>query len=109
MHARKSCAPRLASAADGSARAPGPPVISKTPSVVPTPASSRHADDAHHPALLVVEDVAVEHPVAGVVGDKGNLDALARRDQHRVAPLPILGRPAVSRDHPETYRPRSAD
>ena len=33
--------------------------------------NSGHADDAHHAALLMVEDVAVEHPVAGVIGDEG--------------------------------------
>ncbi len=43
----------------------------------------------------------MEHPVAGVVGDKGYLGALARRDQHRVAPLAVLGRRAIPRDHAE--------
>jgi hypothetical protein len=30
---------------------------------------SRHADNAHHSAFLMVEDVTVKHPVAGIVGD----------------------------------------
>src|SRR6185437_14386374 len=47
---------------------------------------SAHADDAHHPAVLMVEDVAMEHPVAGIVGDERDLGALARRNKHGVAP-----------------------
>src|SRR5207248_5200182 len=48
----------------------------------------RDANDAHHAGLLVVGDVAVKHPIAGVVGDKGEVCALARRQEHGVAPLP---------------------
>src|ERR1051326_4008678 len=44
-------------------------------------------NDAHHPGFLVVGDVAVEHPVARVVGNEGEFRALARRHEHGVAPL----------------------
>src|SRR5579864_1043490 len=41
---------------------------------------SCHADDAHHPAFLVVENVAVKHPVAGIIGNEGDLGTFPRRD-----------------------------
>src|SRR6516164_5560559 len=59
------------------------------------------ANDAHHSGLLVVGDVAVKHPVAGVVGDKGEVGALAWRDEHRVAPLSTGVRLAVPADDPK--------
>lgn len=39
---------------------------------------------------LVFENVAVEHPIAGIVGDEGDLDLLARRNQRRVLPFALL-------------------
>src|SRR3546814_3459451 len=40
-----------------------------------------NADDAHHAGGLVLEDVAVEHPVAGIVSNERDLHPLARRYQ----------------------------
>src|SRR6516164_3413671 len=58
-------------------------------------------NDAHHPGLLMVGDVAVEHPVAGMVGDEGEVGALAGRDELRVAPLSEWIQVAVPADHPK--------
>src|SRR3546814_4128759 len=60
-----------------------------------------HPDDAHHPGRLVLEDVAMEHTVTGVVGDECDLDPLARAHQHGVLPLPMSGRHAVPAQHSE--------
>src|SRR3546814_2695884 len=54
-----------------------------------------------HARGLVLEDVAVDHPVARVVGDERDLDALVRRHQHRVLPLAMAGRRPVAAQHPE--------
>lgn len=43
----------------------------------------------------MLQDVAAEHPVAGIVGDEGNLDALARGEQDRTGPAATE---ATSRD-----------
>src|SRR5260370_4541581 len=83
--ARKSCAPRLASPDGVSARAPATTTVTMSASKSEAHRAimaSCHADNAHHPAFLVVEDVAVEHPVAWVVGDERGLGALARWDPH---------------------------
>src|ERR1051326_6470152 len=53
-------------------------------------------NDAHHPGLLVGGDVAMEHPVAGVVGNEGKFGALARRHEHGVAPFLTRVRFAVA-------------
>src|SRR3990172_1333671 len=37
---------------------------------------SCNSDHAHHAAALVLQDVAVEHPIAGIVGDEPDVDAL---------------------------------
>ena len=34
---------------------------------------------AHHPALLMLDDVTVEHPVAGIVGHEGNFRFFLRQ------------------------------
>src|SRR5581483_4933155 len=60
-----------------------------------------NADHTHHAALLMLQDVTVEHPVAGVVGDEGDLDLLARSHQHGILPLAILGRCSVAADDAE--------
>src|SRR4051812_37705835 len=49
----------------------------------------------------MLEDVAVKHPVAGVVGDEGDFDTLARRQQDGVLPFPESGRLAVTGQHPK--------
>src|SRR3546814_17131155 len=62
---------------------------------------SGHTDRAHHPAGLVSEDVAVEHPVTRVISDEGDLDALVRCAQDSVLPFPVRGGCAAPGDHPE--------
>src|SRR5260370_10507389 len=101
MQVRKSCAPRLASGAGVSALAPSAmaTVAASANKASLDILASRHADDAHHPAFLVVEDVAVKHPVAGVVGDKGDLGPLAWRVFHRVPPPPVPGVPGGPGSH----------
>ena len=42
------------------------------------------ADDAHHAGVHVVEQVAVERPVAGRVGGQVEVDVAAGQDAHRV-------------------------
>src|SRR3546814_15919971 len=62
--------------------------------------SDLDADDAHHARGLVLQDVAVEHPITGIVGGEGDLDALARRHQHGVLPLPMRGGRTVAGNKP---------
>lgn len=57
--------------------------------------------DAHHASGLMFEDVTVKHPVTRVVGDKRDLDLLARRHQHGVLPFAMLRRCAVPGNDPE--------
>lgn len=53
---------------------------------------SDDADHTHHTALLMFQDVAMKHPVAGIVRDQGDLDTFARRQQHRILPFLVAGR-----------------
>src|SRR6516225_1246322 len=62
---------------------------------------SGDAENRHHPGHLVVGDVAMEHPVAGVVGYKRDFDRLARRHQHRIPPFPTWVRFAIAADYAE--------
>src|SRR5262249_39476988 len=50
-------------------------------------AASGDADITHHPGVLVLDDVTMEHPVAGIVGDEGDLHPLLGVDQHGVAEI----------------------
>src|SRR5947207_2336239 len=54
--------------------------------------------NGHHPGLVMVSDVAMEHPVAAVIGDEGDLGSFACGHQHRIPPLPKLVRFAVPAD-----------
>src|SRR5688500_16494632 len=57
------------------------------------------ADAGHHSESLVAEHVAMEHPVARVVGYERDLRAFARCEQYRVQPLPMRrGRPVARED-----------
>ena len=47
------------------------------------------------------DDVAMEHPVAGIVGDEGDLDALLRCDEYRVSPFDRSYREAIPRHDAE--------
>src|SRR3546814_19106546 len=51
-----------------------------------------HPNHTHHARGLVLEDVAVDHPVARVVGYARGLDALVRPHPHRVLPPALAGR-----------------
>src|SRR5262245_13237876 len=62
---------------------------------------SGNSDHTHHAALLVLQDVAVEHPIAGVVGDERNLHFLTGRHQHRIPPFPQAGRDTVTAEDAE--------
>ena len=48
----------------------------------------------HHPGLLVLDDVAVEHPVAGIVGDEGDLGPVLGAEQDGVGPVRRHAAPA---------------
>ena len=48
---------------------------------VPADGGSDHPQIGHHARLLMFDDVAMEHPVAGVVGDEGRLGRLAREKE----------------------------
>ena len=56
---------------------------------------SGDADHPHHAAFLMFQDVAMKHPVPGIVRNQGDLDTFARRQQHRILPFLIRGRLAV--------------
>lgn len=43
-------------------------------------------DDRHQARFLMTHDVAMKHPVAGVVGNEGNPHFFTRLNQHRIAP-----------------------
>src|SRR3546814_4086238 len=62
---------------------------------------SGYSDHTHHAGLQVFEDVAVKHPVAGIVGDEGDVDPLPRCHEHGVLPFAEPRRCAVPGDHSE--------
>jgi hypothetical protein len=77
------------------------------------PCGSGHPKITHHSALLMFDDVTVQHPVAGIVGDKGNLDLLLRQKKHGVrvmhrqvlpAAVDDLERMAVNMDRMQEWR-----
>ena len=53
------------------------------------------------PADLMVHDVAMQHPVAGIVGDEGDVHRFLRRNEDGVGPLSIGDRGTVALEHPE--------
>jgi len=50
---------------------------------VPRPSSD--TDIAHHTGFLMLDNVSMEHPIARIVGDEGELDALLRQHEDRIA------------------------
>lgn len=71
--------------------------VFRSSSFPPTPSlkessGSDDADHTHHAAFLMFQDVAMKHPVAGIVRDQGDLDTFARRQQHRILPFLVAGR-----------------
>lgn len=63
--------------------------------------TSGNTDDPHHSSGLMLQSVAVEHPAARIVGEKGDLRALAQRHQHGVLPFAESSRAAIAAHHPE--------
>src|SRR5258707_10109865 len=63
--------------------------------------SSCDAEDGHQSGHLVIRDMAMQHPVSGIVGDEGDIDDLSRPQQHGVGPLSMWNRRAVAAQHPE--------
>src|SRR5260370_41471974 len=63
--------------------------------------SSCDAEDRHQSGHLMIRDMAMQHPVAGIVGDEGNIDGLFRRQQHSVGPLTMRHRGPVAAQHAE--------
>src|SRR5260370_42254064 len=45
--------------------------------------------------------MAMQHPVAGIVGDEGDIDGLFRWQEHSVGPLPMRHRRPVAAEHTE--------
>ena len=48
-------------------------------------AVSADAEIAHHAVLLVLDDVTMKHPVAGIVGDKGYFGYLVGQQEQGVS------------------------
>lgn len=66
------------------------------------PASpSYDAYQPEHAAGLMLQDMAMEHPVAWIVCNERDFDALARVHHHRVLPFAAACRLTVARDHPK--------
>ncbi len=61
--------------------------------------ASCHAHHGHHAARLVLEHMAMQHPVARVVGDERDLGPAVRIEQHGVGPRPVGFGPAVAREY----------
>src|SRR5262249_8411624 len=61
--------------------------------------ASFDAHRCHHAGGLMLQDVAMEHPVAGIVGDEGDVDAFFWCGEHRILPLLEPRRHPVPRYH----------
>jgi hypothetical protein len=57
-------------------------------------------DYTHHAATLVLQDMAVEHPLAGIVGDERDLDRFVHAEERRVLERSVGLVPSVSADVP---------
>jgi hypothetical protein len=47
-------------------------------------AASSDAEITHHAVLLMLDDVTMKHPVAGIIGDKGDLGRLVGQKKQRI-------------------------
>src|SRR5512133_4249796 len=63
-----------------------------------------HVEAEHHPALVVLGDVAVRHPRSGIGDVQEDVDGLSGADEHCVLPDQIALVDAVSRQDQETSR-----
>src|SRR5262245_15754052 len=59
---------------------------------------SGHPEITHHSALLMFDDVTVQHPVARIVSDKGTLDLLLWQEKHGVRVMHRQALPAAADD-----------
>ena len=59
----------------------------------------------HHPALVVLGDVAVRHPVAGVRDIEEDVDCLPGTDEHGVLPHEVRLGLTVAREDEEASGP----
>lgn len=71
--------------------------VFRSSSFPPTPSfkessGSDDADHTHHTAVLMFQDVAMKHPVTGIVRDQGDLDTFARCQERRILPFLMPGR-----------------
>src|SRR5260370_42613732 len=57
------------------------------------------AQNSHQPRGLMIGDVTMQHPVAGIVGDEGDFDLFLGRHQHGVTPLMVWNSGAVAAEH----------
>ena len=62
---------------------------------------SYDAYQPEHAAGLMLQDMAMEHPVAWIVRNERNFDALARVHHRRVLPFAVACRLTVTRYHPK--------
>ncbi len=70
----------------------------------PTPVCRHNLCDAYeagHATRLVFQDVTVEHPVAGIVGNERDVDGFIALDQDRVLPRSMCRSFTIARDDPE--------
>jgi len=67
-----------------------------------------HAEDRAHARFLMFEDVAVEHPIAGIVGDEGDLGGFLLREQHGVGERRRRERLPVAREVIACFRSRQS-
>ena len=62
---------------------------------------SGDAQDGHHARHLMVHDVAMQHPIAGVIGDKGAFHDISGRQEDGVGPLAMRRQRPIAAEHPE--------
>jgi len=56
----------------------------------------------HHPRVLVLEHVAMEHPVAWVVGHEPRSRRACAAQQHGIEPFAMARRPSFAREERNT-------
>src|SRR5215472_611463 len=64
-------------------------------------AKSNDTQHCHHPGHLVIGDVTMQHPVAGIIGNERDVDGFFRWYENRVSPLPIRHRRSIAVEHAE--------
>ena len=84
---------------------PPPTTTTSRCSVMPTRLGRGDVEVEHHPALVVLGDVAVRHPAPRVGDVQEDIDDLAGAHQHRVAPDQVRLRLAVAGEDQEAASP----